>query len=73
MNSVRNGMKKTSIALITIGIISGIIESVFYGDVSTDGVLQESLFLPAAVFSIISGVILLVVWALTAIIKKLRK
>ena len=32
--------------ILALATLSGLMESLFYGDIGSDGVLQESLFLP---------------------------
>ena len=32
--------------MLALAALSGLMESLFYGDIGSDGVLQESLFLP---------------------------
>ncbi|WP_413190513.1 hypothetical protein [Psychrobacter sp. AT9] len=34
--------------MLALAALSGLMESLFYGDIGSDGVLQESLFLPLA-------------------------
>ena len=44
-------MSKLSIAgvvFISLGIVSGLIQNIFYGYVDSDGILRDSLFLPFA-------------------------
>jgi len=54
--------------LIGLGSLSGFAERVFYGGrVDTDGVLQESFFLPLSFLLGIPGVLLLVVAAAMAL------
>ena len=48
------------IALVLAGL-SWLAETVFYGDIDTNGVLQESFFLPLTFFLAALGVILILV------------
>ena len=55
-------MSKLSIAgivFISLGIVSGLIQNIFYGYVDSDGILRDSLFLPLAFIFLGVGLILL--------------
>ena len=44
--------------MLALAGMSGLMESLFYGDIASDGVLQESLFLPLAFIFLALAVIL---------------
>ncbi len=44
--------------MLTFAALSGLMESLFYGDIGADGVLQESLFLPLALIFLALAIIL---------------
>ncbi len=46
-------------ASIVAGILFWLAETVFYGDIGANGVLQESLFLPLAFLFAIVGIMLI--------------
>ncbi|WP_282611260.1 DUF3955 domain-containing protein [Pelagibius sp. Alg239-R121] len=50
-----------SIAALAGGAISLMLESIFYGYVDADGVLQESLFLPIGFLLLVLGAVLFAV------------
>ena len=55
-------MSKLSIAgivFISLSIVSGLIQNIFYGYVDSDGILRDSLFLPLAFIFLGVGLILL--------------
>ncbi|MGC1503720.1 MAG: hypothetical protein WA782_06215 [Sulfitobacter sp.] len=57
-------MSKLRIAgIIALGlaVLSGFAETMFYGDVDADNVLQESMFLPLSFILAAIGVVLIVV------------
>jgi hypothetical protein len=66
-------MRITGITLLIIGTTSIIIQNTFYGYVDAEGVLRDSLFLPLGVFATILGIILLSVWGVTVLLRKVRK
>ena len=45
-----------SVFLLLVGVVSLAMESIFYGDIDRDGVLQESFFLPLGSFGLLLGV-----------------
>lgn len=66
-------MKRAGIILLIIGVASIIIQNTFYGYVDAEGVLHDSLFLPVGSFATILGILLLAVWRITVLLKKVRK
>ena len=44
--------------MLTLAVLSGLMESLFYSDIASDGVLQESLFLPLAFIFLALAIIL---------------
>ena len=66
-------MKITGIITFALGIMFIILESVFYGDVDANGVLQESLFLPLGILFTIIGSFLLAVHSINLLCHALKK
>ena len=65
-------MSKLSIAgivFISLGIVSGLIQNIFYGYVDSDGILRDSLFLPLAFIFLGVGLILLTLNILRIIVR----
>ena len=60
------------IALVVSGVVSGILEQIFYGYVDENNVLQESFFLPLAFILIFLGGGLIVVAIARDLIRKFR-
>jgi hypothetical protein len=50
----------TGLALISLGILSAIIEEIFYGNVDENNILQESFFLPLSFLLIFIGLLLFI-------------
>ena len=44
--------------MLALTVLSGLMESLFYSDIASDGVLQESLFLPLAFIFLALAIIL---------------
>jgi hypothetical protein len=65
-------MKIAGITLLIIGVVSIIIQNIFYGYVDTEGVLRDSLFLPLGAFAITLGILLFSMWGITVLLKKVR-
>jgi len=66
-------MKTTGIALLIVGLVSIIIQNTFYGYMDAEGFIHDSIFLPLGAISTILGVLLLSVWGISALLKKVRK
>ena len=69
-------MSKLSIAgivFISLGIVSGLIQNIFYGYVDSDGILRDSLFLPLAFIFLGVGLILLTLNILRIIVRTSRR
>ena len=65
-------MSKLSIAgivFISLSIVSGLIQNIFYGYVDSDGILRDSLFLPFAFIFLGVGLILLTLNILRIIVR----
>lgn len=56
------------ILLIIIGLVSILLENIFYQYLDAEGVLHESLFLPLGGLSILIGLISFAVYALSRLI-----
>ena len=52
-------MKTIGTIFIVIGVVSAVIQNVFFGYVDGDGVLHDSIFMPLAALSTTIGLILL--------------
>lgn len=63
-------MKISAIILIVIGAVSIFIQNTFYGYIDNEGFVQDSIFLPLGVISIILGMLLMILWGIIAILKK---
>jgi hypothetical protein len=60
----------SGIAMVIAGMVSGILEKIFYDRLDENNVLQESFFLPLAVILIILGTALIGVAAVRYIARK---
>ena len=69
-------MSKLSIAgvvFISLGIVSGLTQNIFYGYVDSDGILRDSLFLPFAFIFFGVGLIFLTVNVFRIIVRTIRR
>ena len=56
-----------------LGILSLIMENIFYGYVDQDGILQESFFLPLGGFSFSLGLVVMVFSTIRLYLKRFNK
>ena len=63
-------IKITGYIFLIIGVTSLFIQKMFYGYLDADGVLHDSIFLPLGVFSLIIGVLILIIKYIFQFIKK---
>ncbi|MCK5835236.1 MAG: DUF3955 domain-containing protein [Lentisphaeria bacterium] len=69
-------MNKTllfSLFFIMVGFLSLVAESYFYQDLDSDGILQESLFMPLGMLSVLFGMFLFTCWFLKRVWNWLRR
>ena len=59
-----------SMFLLFVGILSLVMENIFYGYVAENGVLQESFFLPLGMFSFLLGLVGLITSIIWFYLKK---
>ena len=68
-----NKLTLIGVAFIIFGIISSIIQNIFYGYVDSNGVLHDSLFLPLSIFLAVIGSLFLLTSLIQFLIKKNKK
>ena len=62
-----------SLLFLFLGILSLVMENIFYGYIDQNGVLQESFFLPLSAFSFLFGVVGLIISIIWFYFKSLKK
>jgi hypothetical protein len=65
-------MKIAGVILLFVGIVFLGIQNTFYGYVSDDGVLHDSLFLPLGAFALIISLVLFLLLGILFLIKKIK-
>lgn len=58
---------------VLLGIISALIQRKFYGYIDENNILQDSIFLPIAAFSVIIALLLFIVIVIVQLISFLKK
>jgi hypothetical protein len=56
---MRNKLLVAGLAALALAGLSGLAETLFYGDIDAGGVLQESFFLPLTFILVAVGILLL--------------
>lgn len=64
-------MKVTGIVLLSIGIISILIQNTFYGYMDTEGVIHDSVFLPLGALATLAGALFLAFCGIRYLYKKM--
>jgi hypothetical protein len=72
MRHLMSNITLTGIIFIILGLLSGFIQSTYYGSIDTNGVLHDSLFLPLAYLFAGIGFLLLQIKAARFFVHKFK-
>jgi hypothetical protein len=61
------------IIFAVIGLVSMVIQRMFYGTIDENNILQDSIFLPIGVFSLMIAGVLLIIFLIITIISFFKK